>query len=117
MRGRAGISAGHSPLSWTAKRLGQKQAIEVEPTVPAPSVRVHHPAIEPRHRDRWYRVIRLYRDRDHGLCVEDIGEFPVMTQALIFSTQEQGRARVLAPFLGGNGKQVSDNGQPIEVRS
>ena len=110
-RRRPGISAGTGALSWAARNMTVEPAVFSCAAAAAPIVRRVHPVVETSH-SRWFRVIRLFKTRD-GLQVEDIGEFPHMTEAILLGSREVGRARV----LDGNGKLMSDNGQLIESRA
>ena len=110
-RRRPGISAGHGSLSWAARNMTVEPPVMTVEPPPPPILRTVHPVVETRH-SRWFRVIRLFKTRD-GLQVEDIGEFPHMSAAILLGAREVGRARV----LDQNGKLISDNGQPIESRA
>ncbi len=83
----------------------------------APILRIVHPVIRAT-RSNWYRVIREYQDRDHGLTVEDIGESADLSMAIAIARREVGRAVVLSPWNQNKGKdRVYDNRQPVEVRA
>lgn len=111
-RRRPGISAGRSSISWAAKHMTVEPAVATCEPPPAPlPPRIAHPVVEICHA-RWFRVIRLFRDRD-GIGVEHIGEFPDATSAILLGTREVGKARV----YDWNGKLVSDNYQPMEFRA
>lgn len=77
---------------------------------PPPVQRIAHPVVTAP-ANKCYRVIRLYLMGD-VVGIEDIGAFREPGGALVMSTREQGRARVLDP----NGKVYSDNLQRMEQR-
>ena len=56
-------------------------------------------------------MVRHFR-QGGAIQFEDIGAFRTPVQALLMTTREAGRARVLDP----DGRVYSDNGQPIEER-
>ncbi len=83
----------------------------------APILRIVHPVIRPTH-SNWYRVIREYEARDHGLTCEDIAESPDLFKAIAFAKREIGRAVVLSPWNRDKGRtRHFDNRQPVEVRA
>lgn len=111
-RRRAGISAGHSDLSWMAKRMRVDPApAHVATCAPAPPpaiVRVHHPAIKaPEH--KCYRVIRRWKGEDFGEC---IGFSRTEAEALFLLNKELGWAIVVDP----NEKRSAFNFQPMTSR-
>lgn len=110
-RRRPGISAGHSRISWAAKRM-DVSAVRSEPfpVVLDPPARVHHPVIDPAH-STWYRVLRAYRVAD-GVDWECIGEFPTALAAMLFANAELGHAIV----NDWHAKRYYVTGQPIEDR-
>ncbi len=83
----------------------------------APILRIVHPVIRSTH-SNWYRVIREYQDRDHGLTCEDIGESADLSMAIAIARRELGRAVVLSPWNRDKGRtRHFDNRQPVEVRA
>ncbi len=83
---------------------------------PEPILRIVHPVIRATH-SHWYRVIREYQDRDHGLTCDDIGESADLSFAIAIARREIGRAVVLSPWNRDKGKtRLYDNQQPVEVR-
>ncbi len=82
-----------------------------------PFLLVVHPVIRAE-RSNWYRVIREYEERDHGLACEDIGESASLTIAIAIAQSELGRAVVLSPWNRDKGRtRHFDNRQPVEVRA
>jgi hypothetical protein len=72
---------------------------------------VSHPVIDPVRGWR-FRVMRRYRDRDHGDLFECIGESRTLAGAEAIARKEQGAAVVFEI-----GKQRFFNWQPTEVRA
>lgn len=87
----------------------------VDPPTPAmialPPARIVHPT-RPAPARKCYRVVRYFR-QDDALQFEDLGGYDRPGDALLITTREFGRARVIGP----DGKIYSDNWQPIEDRS
>lgn len=102
----------------TAERANAEATRSVAALKAAPPVeRVTHPAVATTH-DNWYRVIREFQSRDHGLCLEDIGESATLDGAILLASSEIGRARVLSPWNRDKGRTtLFDNRQPIEARA
>lgn len=75
-----------------------------------PPPRIVHPTVKAPEWKCW-RVVRLFTKQGE-VCLEDIGSFGGVVDAVRMLSREQGKARVLDP----NGKVYADNYQPLEAR-
>lgn len=96
-------------------RLRLRGLVPETPEQPSPAPaslppREHHRAIPAPSASR-YRVIRRFRVNGQ-LQIEDIGAFTSVYPAYVLLARELSNAILLAP----NGKQLSNNWQPVEDR-
>lgn len=111
-RRRPGLSAGHSSLSWAARRMDVDAPVATCAQAPVVIERIAHPAIaSPAF--KCYRVIRRFLIGDtHIDSIEDIGTFRDAWRALAMLQRETWRAQVLDP----QGKVIGDNLRTMERR-